>query len=92
MGRLARSSPPWFRSAETLLEQFKAERLASEITGREATLKAEGLAAREAFYKGEVQGAELLALASGERWIAGLAAYRLKRYPDAVSRLSPWCS
>ena len=34
--------------------------------------------AREAFYSGDVQRALDLAPAAGERWIAGLAAYRLK--------------
>ena len=44
-------------------------------------------AAREAFYKGDVERAYKLAVASGERWIAGLAAFRLKHYDEAESRL-----
>lgn len=36
-----------------------------------------GRAAREAYYSGDVQNALALAEAGGERWIAGLAAYRL---------------
>ena len=36
-----------------------------------------GRAAREAYYSGDVQKALSLAVAGGERWIAGLAAYRL---------------
>ena len=45
---------------------------------------ARGQAAREAFYSGDIQGAYRLATASGERWIAGLAAYRLRDYPAAM--------
>ena len=36
-----------------------------------------GRAAREAYYSGDVRKALSLAVASGERWIAGLAAFRL---------------
>ena len=36
-----------------------------------------GRAAREAYYSGDVEKALALAVAGGERWIAGLAAYRL---------------
>lgn len=36
-----------------------------------------GRAAREAYYSGDVQKALTLAVAGGERWIAGLSAYRL---------------
>jgi soluble lytic murein transglycosylase-like protein len=39
--------------------------------------------AREAFYAGDVKKALALAPAAGERWIAGLAAYRLKAYDRA---------
>ncbi|ACG77768.1 soluble lytic murein transglycosylase [Phenylobacterium zucineum HLK1] len=39
--------------------------------------------AREAYYSGEPQKAFLLAAAAGERWIAGLSAYRLKNFPEA---------
>ncbi|MDX9997096.1 MAG: lytic transglycosylase domain-containing protein [Phenylobacterium sp.] len=37
-------------------------------------------AARQAFYSGDPRRALTLAQASGERWIAGLSAYRLKNY------------
>jgi soluble lytic murein transglycosylase-like protein len=40
-------------------------------------------AARQAFYSGDAQRALELARASGERWIAGLAAYRLKEFGQA---------
>ncbi len=55
--------------------------------------------AREAFYSGDLEQAYTLAAHSNERWIAGLAAIRLKRYPDAQKNLealsgdvrqSPW--
>ncbi len=45
-----------------------------------------GLAAREAFYSGDVRGARRLAASSGERWVAGLSAFRLGDYADAMSR------
>jgi soluble lytic murein transglycosylase-like protein len=38
---------------------------------------------REAFYAGDLKRALTLATASGDRWIAGLAAYRLKDYDHA---------
>jgi soluble lytic murein transglycosylase-like protein len=42
-----------------------------------------GRRAREAYYSGDVKRALSLASASGERWIAGLSAYRLKDYAQA---------
>jgi soluble lytic murein transglycosylase-like protein len=42
-----------------------------------------GRRAREAFYAGNARRALELAPAAGERWIAGLAAYRLKDYGRA---------
>jgi soluble lytic murein transglycosylase-like protein len=44
-------------------------------------------AARTAFYKGDMDAAYALASASGERWIAGLSAVRLKKYPEALHNL-----
>ncbi|MHB8284750.1 MAG: transglycosylase SLT domain-containing protein [Caulobacteraceae bacterium] len=44
-------------------------------------------AARTAFYKGDIDAAYSLAAASGERWIAGLSAVRLKKYPEALHNL-----
>jgi soluble lytic murein transglycosylase-like protein len=38
---------------------------------------------REAFYSGDVRRALTLASAAGDRWIVGLAAYRLKDYDKA---------
>ena len=40
-------------------------------------------AARDAYYSGDVRRALTLATAAGERWIAGLAAFRLARPADA---------
>lgn len=51
-------------------------------TGRTAVSE-RGRKAREAYYAGDVKRALSLASASGERWIAGLAAYRLKDYAQA---------
>lgn len=42
-----------------------------------------GLAARQAYYSGDLSKALLLAPASGQRWIAGLASYRLGRFEEA---------
>ena len=56
-------------------------------------------AAREAFYRGDLDQAYAQASRSGEHWIAGLSAMRLKNYPDALKNLealsgdvrqSPW--
>jgi soluble lytic murein transglycosylase-like protein len=46
---------------------------------------ARGQAAREAYYSGYVERARRLAAASGEHWIAGLAAFRLGDYDAAVA-------
>ncbi|MDP1600674.1 lytic transglycosylase domain-containing protein [Phenylobacterium sp.] len=43
--------------------------------------------AREAFYSGDIKRAFDLAPAAGDRWIAGLAAYRLKNFALAESYL-----
>jgi len=45
-------------------------------------------AAREAFYKGDMEQAYSLAAASDERWIAGLAAIRLQHFDEALKPLS----
>ncbi len=46
-------------------------------------LSEKALRGREAFYAGDPRKALALASASGDRWIAGLAAYRLKAYDRA---------
>ncbi len=45
-------------------------------------------AARDAFYKGDVDEAYKLASTSGERWIAGLSAIRLQHFDDALKPLT----
>ena len=45
-------------------------------------------AAKEAYYSGDVEEGYRLATVAGERWIAGLAAFRLKKYDVALTRLS----
>jgi soluble lytic murein transglycosylase-like protein len=44
-----------------------------------------GLQARQAYYLGDVKTAYRLAVASGERWIAGLAAFRMEDYDTAAT-------
>jgi len=45
---------------------------------------AQSKAAREAYFSGEVPRALQIARSSGDAWIAGLAAYRLGQYGDAM--------
>lgn len=59
----------------------RVELTAQSVAGRLPADQAR--ASREAFYSGDVQRAYQLAQAAGERWIAGLAAYRLKDYAAA---------
>ena len=47
------------------------------------TLSDKARRGREAFYAGDTRRALTLASASGDRWIAGLAAYRLRAYDKA---------
>ena len=46
---------------------------------------ARGQASREAYYSGNVKSAYRLAAAAGERWIAGLSAYRLGDFTNALN-------
>jgi soluble lytic murein transglycosylase-like protein len=64
--------PPAFSDDETLAAP--AARTAASERGRKA---------REAYYAGDMKRALTLASAAGERWIAGLSAYRLKDYAQA---------
>jgi soluble lytic murein transglycosylase-like protein len=75
-----------------------AERVSRSLQGA-PTPTAGQREARDAFYRGDLEQAYALAERSGERWIAGLAAMRLKHYPDAQKNLealssdvrqSPW--
>lgn len=45
-----------------------------------------GRTARELFYSGQVKAAYDAAAATGERWIAGLAAFKLKNFGEAARR------
>ena len=65
------------------------ERVSRSLQGRPAAASRGQQAARAAFYGGDVQRAYDLAAGSGERWIAGLSAMRLKRYGDALKVLEP---
>jgi soluble lytic murein transglycosylase-like protein len=69
---------------------FAAPATAATATPRTSAPKTEagGQAAREAFYGGDISKAYGLAVASGERWIAGLSAFRLKRYTEAQTRFA----
>jgi soluble lytic murein transglycosylase-like protein len=58
---------------------------AAEAAGGFATRPApESRAAREAYFDGDVRRALQLARASGDAWIAGLAAFRLGDFADAM--------
>ncbi|KRB40028.1 MAG: lytic transglycosylase domain-containing protein [Pseudomonadota bacterium] len=63
----------------------RVEATAQGISGRAPADKSR--LAREAFYSGDIKRALDLAPAAGDRWIAGLAAYRLKNYTLAESYL-----
>ena len=65
----------------TGLSWGRVESAAQRVGGRVNADK--GRAAREAFYGGDVTRGYDLAKDSGERWVAGLAAYRLGRYEEA---------
>ena len=41
------------------------------------------VSARDAFYSGDTKAAHTLAVATNERWIAGLSAFRLKNFTEA---------
>lgn len=60
----------------------KPKRSAAQL----AAAKAAG--AREAYYSGDPRKALTLALAAGERWIAGLSAYRLARFDVAQAQFA----
>jgi soluble lytic murein transglycosylase-like protein len=44
--------------------------------------------AREVYYAGDVKKAYALANESGERWVGGLAAFRLKKYDEALDKFA----
>jgi len=59
-----------------------AQGIAQRLPGAKARM------ARDAFYSGDPKRAFDLATASGERWIAGMAAYRLRNYAAAETNLA----
>ncbi len=65
------------------------ERVSRSLQARPAAESRGQQAAREAFYAGDMARAYDLGAGSGERWIAGLSAMRLKRYPEALRALEP---
>ena len=65
------------------------ERVSRSLQARPAAESRGQAAAREAFYAGDMERAYGLGASSGERWIAGLSATRLKRYPEALRALEP---
>jgi soluble lytic murein transglycosylase-like protein len=65
----------------TGLDWGRVEKAAQTVGGRLNSDK--GRSAREAFYGGDVERAFPLAADAGERWIAGMSAYRLGRYEEA---------
>lgn len=54
-----------------------------EVAGLDSARSEVTFPARDAFYSGEVKRAYELAMTVGDRWIAGLSAYRLKDYANA---------
>ena len=65
------------------------ERVSRSLQGRPSAGGREQQAARDAFYAGDMARAYDLGARSGERWIAGLSAMRLKRYPESLKMLEP---
>lgn len=80
----------WAR-VETLARRYEAAapaKAASPAAAKAEPDSAAAQAAREAYYAGEVEKAYDLAIKAGERWIAGLAAFRLDRYDEARDRFA----
>ncbi|MDP1737617.1 MAG: lytic transglycosylase domain-containing protein [Caulobacter sp.] len=71
--------PPAFMEVSRLWGRVES---ASSLAGGPASPD-RGRAAREAYYSGDATRALALAPAAGERWVAGLAAWRLSRFEEA---------
>ena len=72
-------------ASPALAAKAKAKRKPAPVV--QVTAKPDpGFLARDAFYSGEIERAYPMAVEAGERWVAGLAAYRLQNYTDAFSR------
>lgn len=68
--------------------QAAAELQLSDMPANELMIAASsGQSARDAFARGDNEAAYRLASDGGDRWIAGLAAFRLGRYGEAVAKL-----
>ncbi len=78
--QLAKKRRPRGAPAPRIPETFRT----SDATSLAPPASAKGLAAREAYYSGDIQAAYRLAVAANERWIAGLCAFRLKKYAEAM--------
>jgi len=74
------NAPSWAR-VEAVAEKL-------DLKAPTTKLDARVQAAKEAYYAGDLEHGYRLATAAGERWIAGLAAFRMKRYEVAETRLS----
>ena len=60
--------------------------LLAQVQPGAATPPPGGRSARDLFYSGETAAAYEAAVTSGERWIAGLAAFKLKNFDQALRR------
>ncbi|MEO6379223.1 MAG: hypothetical protein ABIO37_14475, partial [Caulobacteraceae bacterium] len=95
---LASSADPIAARAETMARRIEATidaptpPLGPPPTAPKTKVDPKVLQARESFYAGEVAEAHKLAVKVGERWIAGLAAYRLNKFEDAQRWLSQLAS
>lgn len=66
-----------------LAASLMALAIAGTMASEPAWARDAGFSARDAYYSGDVARAFKLAPRAGERWIAGLAAYRLQKFDDA---------
>jgi soluble lytic murein transglycosylase len=83
-------SADWAR-VEALAERLEARAVPKALGDPKApkvTVDQALQASREAFYAGEVTKAYRLAVNSGERWVAGLAAFQLKKFAEAQARFA----
>jgi soluble lytic murein transglycosylase-like protein len=74
--------------ATEALAKTKAKAKAKPKLSAAQVAAAKTAQARQAYYSGDARKALTLALAAGERWIAGLAAYRLERFEVAQSQFA----
>lgn len=77
--------PTWAR-VESQAQRLESKTRKLDLAAPKAKVDPKLQASREAYYAGDVKKAYGLATDAGERWIAGLAAFRLERYDEAVRR------